>query len=129
MANHYEYELQKAVSMYLKLQHPDILFMSDTVANLMLTEGQKKRNKAIQKQGFQCPDVLIFKPNKTFHGLFIELKAKTIYKKDGVTLLKNEHVEGQQETINDLLKLGYHAQFCIGFDESKKVIDWYLNLE
>lgn len=122
-----EYELQKAVCRYLDAQYPNILYMSDTVASVKLTGAQGERNKATQKQGFKCPDLLIFKPSNGYHGLFIELKVKDIYRKDDPTvLLKNEHVEGQAKTIAELNELEYFATFGIGFDDVKRIIDEYL---
>jgi hypothetical protein len=121
-----EYHLQKQVCDYLNLQFPKVLYLSDTVASVKLTMMQAIRNKAIQKGGFKCPDVIIFEPKGIYHALFIELKVKPILKRSG-ELLKNEHIEGQQKTINDLNALNYFATFAVGFDEAKKIIDNYLN--
>ena len=120
-----EFTLQKQVCNYLRLQYPNVLFMSDTIASLKLTVGQMARNKAIQKAGFHCPDLLIFEPRVFYKGLFIELKAKNIYKLNG-ELLKNEHVENQAKTIEILNKKGYKSHFAIGFEEAKTIIDNYL---
>ena len=135
MANklHPEYIIQKQVCAYLRTQYRGLLFMSDTIAAVKLTIPQQIRNKAIQKPDFNCPDLLIFEPNSclsgNYCGLFIELKAKSIYKKDGKTLLKNEHVEAQLYTIQQLRSKGYYAEFCCGFDEAKTLIDNYLKGE
>ena len=125
--NHPEFELQKAVCIYLDIKHPKILYMSDTVASLKLTMGQAVRNKSIQKDDFKTPDLIIFQPNKDYHGLFIELKSlgKSPFKKNG-ELLKNKHLEGQQKTINDLIRKGYYATFATGFDETIEIIEKYL---
>lgn len=122
---HPEFELQAECCKYLNAQYPKLLYYSDTVANLKLTVFQGARNKRIQKEGFKTPDLLILKPNYYHAGLFIELKVKSPYKKDG-TLLKNEHLEGQQRTINDLNNLGYFATFATGFNEFKKIVDNYM---
>lgn len=122
-----EYELQKAFCKYLNLKHTSILFSSDTIANLGLTPQQQGRNKAIQKEGFHCPDVIIFEPKGGYHGLFIELKVTTPYKKDS-TLKKNEHLENQYKTILDLRKRGYCANFATGFDEAVEQLENYLSL-
>lgn len=122
---HPEFELQAECCKYLNAQYPKLLYYSDTVANLKLTVFQGARNKRIQKEGFKTPDLLILKPNYYHAGLFIELKVKSPYKKDG-TLLKNEHLEGQQRTINDLNGLGYFATFATGFDEFKQIVDEYM---
>ena len=123
---HPEFELQKSVCKYLDLQYPDVLYLSDTIANLKLTIPQKVRNKSIQKADFHCPDLLILEPQKGFHGLFIELKVKDIYKKNSTELLKNEHVENQQKSINQLNKKDYKSCFCIGFEQAKTMIDIYM---
>ncbi|QNS40212.1 hypothetical protein H0S70_07305 [Chryseobacterium manosquense] len=102
--------------------------MSDTIASVKLTEAQATRNAAIQKRGFKTPDLIIFAPRGNYHGLFIELKVKTPYKKDG-TLLENAHLKAQEETIKNLRELGYYADFAWEFNDVVKLIDWYLNLQ
>lgn len=122
---HKEFDLQKAVCAYLNVKHPDVLYLSDTVANLKLTMGQAVRNKSIQKYGFKTPDLLILEPRAGYHGLFIELKIKSPFKKNG-ELLKNDHLEGQQKSIEDLNKKGYYATFSTGMDETIEIIEKYL---
>lgn len=125
---HPEYELQKQICKYLELQYRDVVFLSDTVANCKLTMVQAVRNKAIQKDGFKTPDLLILEPRGDYHGLFIELKVKSPFKKCGKVLLSNEHLEGQQKSITHLLNKGYYACFSVGLDETKKIIDDYMKL-
>ncbi len=124
---HPEFILQRQISQYLSVAYPKVLFLSDTVAFLKLTAPQQIRNKQIQKQGFKTPDLLILEPKKEYSGLFIELKVESPFKKDG-TLKKNEHLEAQQKTIDELNEKGYIALFSWGFERTKKVIDWYLRL-
>ena len=121
-----EFELQKSICKWLDLQYPNLLYLSDTIASVKLTIPQQVRNKAIQKKGFKCPDLLILQPNDIYHGLFIELKIKSPYKKDG-TLLKDEHLEEQQKTIKDLNLKGYFSCFSWGFEMTKDIINKYLN--
>lgn len=120
-----EYLLQKQVCEYLELQYPKVLFLSDTIASIKLTMPQAVRNKAIQKKGFKCPDLLILEPNGLFNGLFIELKTETPFRKDGY-LKKNEHLEGQFKTINELSKKNYFCCFSWSFEMTKEIIDKYL---
>ena len=122
-----EYHLQKMVCEYLRLQFPDVLFLSDTVASVKLTITQGARNKAIQKHGFKTPDLLILEPRGNYAGLFIELKVESPFKKDG-TLKKDEHLEGQLKSINDLKRKGYYASFSWGFEMTKTMIDNYMKL-
>jgi len=107
------------------MRYPDVLFLSDTIGNVKLTMLQAARNKAIQKYGFACPDLLILQPNKEYKGLFIELKIKSPFKKDG-TLLKNEHLEEQQKAIDKLNLIGYKALFAWDIVSICKLIDSYL---
>jgi hypothetical protein len=128
MKNQPEFQLQKQVCNYLNLKYKDVLFLSDTIAFLHLTIPQRVRNSTIQKRGFHCPDIIIFKPNSKFNGLFLELKAKSPFKKDGC-LLKSEHLANQQQTIDQLNEMNYFATFAVGFEETKTFIDWYMTLK
>jgi len=123
---HHEYILQKAVCKHLEKDYKDVLFLSDTIGNIKLTEAQASRNKLIQKDGFKCPDLLILEPNKFYKGLFIELKIKSPFKKDGVTLLKNDHLEAQKLSMQQLTAKGYLCFFKWEFDDIKELIKWYM---
>ena len=125
---HKEYILQKSVCEWIDIQHPKLLYMSDTIAAVKLTIPQAARNKSIQKKDFKCPDLMVFKPSGKYCGLFIELKVDSPYQKKSGELFKNDHLEAQQNTINDLRAAGYYADFSWGFDRTIKLIDWYLNL-
>ena len=124
---HDEYELQRQISWYLHVQYYDVLFLSDTIANLKLTKMQAIRNKRIQKEGFKTPDLLILEPKNGYSGLFIELKIDTPFKKDGtIKASSKDHLKGQLESIEKLNAKGYKACFAVGFDETKQIIDDYL---
>lgn len=125
-----EFELQKSICRYLSIQYPNIPFLSDTIASVQLTMTQGIRNKAIQKQGFKTPDLIILKPNAEYHGLFIELKTESPFKKSGeIKSSQNDHLLNQQKSINELNALGYKAVFSWGFEMTKDIIDNYLNSE
>lgn len=121
-----EFIHHRAVCNFLDLQHPKVLYLSDTVASITLTFPQQNRNKLIQKKDFKTPDLLIFEPNEKYAGLFIELKVKTPFKKNG-ELLSNEHLEAQQKTINQLNAKGYYSCFSWSFDMTMKIINAYLS--
>ena len=61
-----------------------------------------------------------------FAGLFLEIK------RDGTRLKKKNgewsttHIKEQANVLHRLRKRGYAAEFAIGFDEAKKLIDEYL---
>jgi len=124
---HLEYDLQVAVCRYLSYQYQDVLFTSDTIANLKLTQAQASRNKKIQKAGFSTPDLLILEPRNGFSGLFIELKIETPFKKDGeIKASKDDRLKNQLKAINLLKQKGYFCCFSWTFDMTKEIIDDYL---
>lgn len=125
---HPEYHLQKQVCTFLNAQYPSILYLSDTIAAVKLNKMQAARNKAIQKDGFKCPDLLILEPKGQYKGLFLELKIETPYKRDGVIKAsQNDHLKGQEKTISDLNKKGYLAMFVWNLEMAIEVIKNYMN--
>lgn len=125
MKNQPEYALQVAVCDYLRRQYPKVMFMSDTIAAVKLTMGQARRNKAVQKDGFKTPDLIIFEPGRDGSVLFIELKAESPFKKDG-TLKANPHVEAQAATGVKLTARGYGFFLAWTFEQCKAIIDGHL---
>jgi hypothetical protein len=123
---HDEFRLQQNVCKYLQIKYPNVLFFSDTIANVKLNVYQGARNKSIQKNGFKMPDLVILQPNYYHAGLLIELKIKSPYKKNG-ELLANEHLQGQQRSMDELNKLGYKALFSVGYDQTIEIIDEYMS--
>ena len=127
---HPEYELQKMVCRYLELQYPSVLFLSDVKASVKLTIPQARRNKAIQKHGFKCPDLLILERRGGSAGLLIELKIETPFKKDGgIKASQDDHLKLQLESLMVLNNRGYTTAFRWTFDQCKTLIDQYMALE
>ncbi len=120
-----EEQLSKAVSKYLKIQYPDVVFTCDA-SGVRLTMGQATALKA-QRSVHKIPDMIILKPNAEYHGLILELKSEdsSPYLKDG-SLSKGQHIQEQNQTLTTLLNIGYYAVFAVGFDNAKKVIDNYM---
>ena len=104
-----------------------MLFLSDTIASVKLTIAQQNRNKKKKKNNFKTPDLLIFEPKGNFSGLFIELKVKSPFKKNG-EIFKDEHLEGQLKTINVLKSKGYYACFSWSFEMTISIINQYMSL-
>lgn len=63
------------------------------------------------------PDLLIFEPRGTFHGLMIEMK------KDEKSYATKEQKEWQEK----LNARGYRSEICKSFEDAKRVIDEYLS--
>lgn len=116
--------LHQQVCDYLRYRYPDVIFRTDFAAGIKMTIGQAARHKRLQK-GRAWPDLFIAEPKGDDCGLFIELKAANIFKKDG-SLLANEHVFEQDEMLKTLRLKGYQAEFAIGFEEAKAIIEEYL---
>ena len=124
-----ESELQVMVADYLRLQYPDILFHSDFGSGIKLTIGQAVKQKRQNGGRRAWPDMVIAEPRGIYHGLYIELK------KEGTRLKKKNgewatpHIAEQAEVLDELKKRYYRAEFAVGFEEAKKLIDGYLRGE
>lgn len=130
-----EAELQQQVADYLRLQYPDVLFHSDFGSGVKLTIGQAIRQKRQNGGRRAWPDMFIAEPvprcidggwDYEYYGLFIELKKEgtRLKKKDGSWA--SEHLAEQYDLLDRLKFRGYEAQFAVGFDEAKNLIDEYL---
>lgn len=134
MRSQAEYNTCKAIAQYLRLQYPNVIFHFD-LAGLNLSRAQAGMMKAIQG-GRGWPDLFIAETKSIaedletesayYNGLFIEVK------KEGTVLWKtkggpaSDHIREQIDILNDLESKGYKADFGIGFDDCKKIIDGYL---
>ena len=109
-----EYDEQVAVANYLRIKYPEVNF-TISPEGMKLPIGVAMKMK---RQGYKrgTPDLLILKPNKRYHGLFIEMKRE----KNGVVS------DSQKEFINNLLRDGYYAVVCNGCYEAYKEIDNYM---
>lgn len=151
-----ETNLQIQVADYLRLQYPNVLFHSDYGSGINLTIGQAVIQKRLNGDRRAWPDMFIarhkmlpvaneYTPNgydvRCFGGLFLELKkdgTKLKREKDCKNILKGDtklrkagdwwdkHIEEQAETLGQLRKEGYKAEFACGFDKAKQIIDEYL---
>lgn len=119
-----EEKIQIQLFNWLTAQHPNVMAISEP-SGLRVSMGLARKLKRLRSSHTHA-DIYLLHPSGGYHGLVIELKAKNIYKKNG-ELLKNEHLEDQQRTIDALNKLGYYATFAVGFDESVRIINEYLN--
>lgn len=122
-----EEQLHLKVCDYLRLQYPQVLFRTD-MGGVKLTMGQAIKAKRMNGARRAWPDIFIAQPAGPIHGLFVELKNVNIYKKDG-SLLANRHIEEQNEILKALRERGYKAEFAVGFDAARGIIDVYLSSE
>ena len=134
-----EIDLQAQVADYIRLQYPTVIFHSDFGSGIKLTMGQAIKQKRLNGGRRSWPDMFIAEPKDseirkggtiTFwhnNGLFIELKKEgtRIFKRDG-KLVADEHIREQFDMLHDLRDRGYAAEFGIGFEATKKLIDSYM---
>ena len=124
--NRKEERIQTAVSKYIKIKYPKVIFNSDIASGIKLPiwlAGMAKAQRSSRGQ----PDLVIYEPRRGFHALCIELKKdrESVFKLDG-GLKKDKHLEEQAEILKRLADKGYHAVFGCGFDHCREIIDWYL---
>ena len=121
-----ESSIHYQVAQYLKLAYPSVIFRTDFSAGVKMSMGQAIKHKSLQ-QGRAYPDLFVAEPNGPHHGLFIELKRDGVklFKRDGKTYV-TEHIKEQAETLDTLRRKRYCAEFAIGFDEAKHILDKYL---
>ena len=119
--------IQQQVADYLKIRYPKVIFHSDFGSGIKLTMGQAVKQKRLNGGRRAWPDMFIAEPTLDYSGLFIELK------KDGTRLKKmsgdwaSEHIAEQAHMLAELTARGYKADFAIGFEQAKKLIDEYLS--
>ncbi len=140
-----EETLHQQVADYLRLRYAGRLFHSDFGSGIKLTIGQASKQKRVQGGRRAWPDIFVAEPRAIlgghgnvmslngepvealFYGLFLELKREgtRISKKDG-SLVSDEHIREQAAVLEELRNRGYKAEFAVGFEEAKKIIDNYL---
>ena len=127
-----EKTIHRQVCDFIRYQYPDVIFNTDLSGATKLTMNQAVAMKRL-RSGRGFPDIAIYEPRGKFHGLFLELK------KEGTSLMKkkivddcgdiawaSDHLKEQNEMMERLRSRGYAAEFAIGFEQARKIIDQYL---
>ena len=127
-----EYELCKALAQYLRMHKDKPIYHYD-LSGLNLSMAQAGMSKVIQGGRGWC-DLFIAEARKDinnfiYHGLFIEIKktGTRIHKMNGECT--TPHIAEQKEMMLRLRAKGYFADFGIGFDDCKRLIDNYFELD
>jgi hypothetical protein len=120
-----ENDLHLAICNYIKLQYKGIIFTSENSGLRVFWKQAKMLKKTRSCAGL--PDIWILEPRKGYHGLLLEIKREgtKIYKKDG-DMRKDAHLKEQEEILHQLKQKGYMAEFVVGFDNAKAILDFYL---
>lgn len=137
-----EHDIYTQIADYMRYQYPDVIYRFDLAADLKLSIGQARKHKRLQHyRGY--PDMFIAEPKiesiydrafnvvldrKEYSGLYLEIKkpGTRIFTKKGL-LVADAHIREQFDMLEALRQRGYKAEFAIGFDEAKRIIDEYLN--
>tara|TARA_R110000787_G_scaffold106693_3_gene214493 strand:+ start:1166 stop:1537 length:372 start_codon:yes stop_codon:yes gene_type:complete len=121
-----EEQIHIQICNYIKVKYPSVLFTSEN-SGLRVFWKQAKMLKAMRSCS-GLPDIMIFEPRKQKAGMFLEVKKEgtKIYKRDG-DLRKDKHLNEQEDILHRLKQKGYFAEFVVGFDEARSIIDWYMS--
>lgn len=111
---------------YIKANYPDAVFTTD-LSGVRVSIGTARKLPSLRSSN-GIPDLLIFEPRGGYHGLMIEMKAsgKNVTKKDG-TLKHDEHLIEQNEVLRSLRHKGYYAEFALGFEQGRELVDAYMS--
>lgn len=120
-----EQDLHRAATQFIRLNWPHAIFNSDGAGN-NLSPAQAAINASL-RSGRGFPDVQLLVPCGPYHGAFWELKrpGSSPYLRDG-SLSTNPHVQEQAEVLQQLMNLGYYANFAVGIDDFIEQITWYM---
>lgn len=69
------------------------------------------------------PDLFIYYPNQTKHGLWLEMKRNMSYPPSAK---KNASWALQEAFIERVKNVGYAGSFCFGWEDGKKIIEEYM---
>lgn len=120
-----EEQIHKNIANYIRYQYPKTKFNVD-LSGVPLSKKQAGIAKSLRSES-GYPDLFIYNGINGYVGLVIELKAEnvTVYKKDG-TLVANDHIRKQAAMLGFFRSQGWMAEFGVGFDHAKQIIDEYL---
>ena len=115
MAKNEEYQNQKAVVQWFRLQFPNKLLNADTGGVWTRNIATAMKNK-VSGHSNGYPDLFIPEPTEKYKGLFIEMKSA-----------KGYPTPEQKFWISELNKRNYKVVICHSFNEAKNVIDGYFS--
>jgi len=125
----WEESVHRAFVSYIRAQYPQLLFRTDG-GGLTLTKSQAGVYKSLNATS-GWPDIFIPKCSRGYSGLFVEIKRDNvpIYVTRGPRkgrLVADKHIQSQAGVLRQLNALGYFARFGVGFDQCKRILDWYM---
>ena len=120
-----EKKLHLAICKYIKLQYPNIYFLSDP-SGLRMSIGMATQLKKTRSKHAQL-DIVILESNNIWGGLVLEVKKdrSEVFKKDG-NFRESKHVQDQNDSIIHLINNSYCTAYVFDLDEAIEIIDEYL---
>ena len=118
--------LHEQITQYLHLQFPNSMFYT-TMDGIRLPMGLASKAKKLRNPATGWPDLILFEPRGGFVGMALEIKREgtTIYLRNG-QLSADPHIREQETMLQKLRDRGFYAEFGIGFEASKALLDNYL---
>ena len=113
---HIETDTQIRIANYLHMKYPNLLW---TIGLGGIHTTAPQRRKMIQ-MGYRngTPDIMIFFPRYTYHGLFIELKAP-----------KGKISPEQREFKTNAELNKYMFSYCWSYEEAIRTIEMYMGVD
>jgi hypothetical protein len=120
-----EESVQKAIAVWLKVAHPNLIFRND-MGGIKLPIGLAVKWKGMQQER-AYPDFFLAHMSRGCGGLFIEMKKNKdeVYTKDG-NIRQSKHIQEQYMMLEELAKRGYMAVFGCGYEDCKRIIEYYI---
>jgi hypothetical protein len=109
-----EHQIQVAVVTWFRMQYPKlILFAIPNGGMRNMGTAIKLKNEGVLAG---VADLFLMSPNKTHHGLFIEMKAA-----------KGKLSDSQKYFLEQAKAIGYASCVCYSFNEAQAAINNYLH--
>ena len=116
---------------WINIRYPELskLYFFNSFQGMRLNFGQIKKAKKTGGLKTGLPDFMFLKNNGTYSSLFIELKKESPYLKIGIPnnqIRNDEHLQLQNDVIQQLKLEGHYACFAWSFDQFKKIVTDYM---
>lgn len=126
-----EEQIQIMCSDWINIRYPELskLYFFNSFQGMRLNFGQIKKAKKTGGLKTGLPDFMFLKNNGTYSSLFIELKKESPYLKIGIPnnqIRNDEHLQLQNDVIQQLKLEGHYACFAWSFDQFKKIVMDYM---
>ena len=126
-----EEQIQIMCSDWINIRYPELskLYFFNSFQGMRLNFGQIKKAKKTGGLKTGLPDFMFLKNNGTYSSLFIELKKESPYLKIGIPnnqIRNDEHLQLQNDVIQQLKLEGHYACFAWSFDQFKKIVTYYM---